>query len=77
MKRDKVYKSGASFRTALEDRLNKIAMEEGVDLQRIRLKLPSMTGTAMTMKKQETFEAWNRRLLLIVSDLHSVEQSGT
>ncbi len=36
MKPDKVYKTGASFRTALEDRLGKIAMEESVDLQRIR-----------------------------------------
>jgi hypothetical protein len=36
LKRDKAYKTGASFRTALEDRLGKIAMEEGVDLQRIR-----------------------------------------
>jgi hypothetical protein len=36
LKRDKAYKTGAAFRTALEDRLGKIAMEEGVDLQRIR-----------------------------------------
>lgn len=36
MKRSKVYNTGAAFRTALEDRLGKIAFEEGVDLQRIR-----------------------------------------
>jgi hypothetical protein len=36
LKRDKIYKTGAAFRTALEDRLGKIAMVEGVDLQRIR-----------------------------------------
>ena len=36
MKKDKAYKTGAAFRTALEDRLGKIAMEEGVDLHRIR-----------------------------------------
>jgi integrase len=28
-------------------------------------------------EKREALEAWSRRLLLIVSDLHSVEQSGT
>jgi hypothetical protein len=36
LKRDKIYKTGAALRTALEDRLGKIAMEESIDLQRIR-----------------------------------------
>jgi hypothetical protein len=36
LKRNRFYKTGTAFRTALEDRLAKIAMEEDVDLQRIR-----------------------------------------
>jgi len=36
MKPARQYASAAAFRTALEVRLNKLAMEEGVDLQRVR-----------------------------------------
>ncbi|MGA2222485.1 MAG: nucleotidyl transferase AbiEii/AbiGii toxin family protein [Verrucomicrobiia bacterium] len=36
MKPARNYVSAAAFRTALEVRLNKLAMEEGVDLQRVR-----------------------------------------
>jgi len=36
LKQNRVYKTGTAFRTALEDRLAKIAMSEEVDLQRIR-----------------------------------------
>jgi hypothetical protein len=39
LKQRRIYKTGAAFRTALEDRLAKMAAAENVDLQRLRRQL--------------------------------------
>jgi hypothetical protein len=36
LKKSRIYKTAAAFRTALEDRLAKIAVAENMDLQRLR-----------------------------------------